>query len=274
MKIIEYGKQNHEVIMLLHGGGLSWWNYRSEAELLGGRYHVVLPILDGHADSDEDFVSIEENAGRIISCIDRDYGGSVLLIGGLSLGAQILAEMLSQREDVCRYAVIESASVIPSRMTNALIGPAFSSSHSLVQKRWFAKMQFGYLRIRDDLFEDYFRDTAKISKGNMIAFLKANTAYEAKRELQKCRARVRIVVGAKEQKGILRSAQLLHRVIPGSMLEVKEGLYHGEYSINHPDQYTADLMGFLNSYAAGRPDAGIDATAPNRENIKQGLEVL
>lgn len=85
--------------MLLHGGGLSWWNYRAEAELLSGRYHVVLPILDGHAESDHDFTSIEENASRVISFIDREYGGSVLLIGGLSLGAQVLTEMLSQRED-------------------------------------------------------------------------------------------------------------------------------------------------------------------------------
>ena len=31
MKYIEYGKENNEVIMMLHGGGLSWWNYRKEA---------------------------------------------------------------------------------------------------------------------------------------------------------------------------------------------------------------------------------------------------
>ena len=60
MKIIEYGKQNREVIILLHGGGLSWWNFRQEAELLCDRYHVVLPVLDGHAESDEAFVSIED----------------------------------------------------------------------------------------------------------------------------------------------------------------------------------------------------------------------
>lgn len=71
--------------MLLHGGGLSWWNYRVQAELLSDRCHVVLPILDGHAGSDNDFVSIEENASRIISFIDREYCGSVLLIGGKGL---------------------------------------------------------------------------------------------------------------------------------------------------------------------------------------------
>ena len=242
MKIIEYGEKNHEVIMLLHGGGLSWWNYRAEAELLGDRYHVVLPILDGHADSDADFVSIEENAGRIMAFTDRLYGGSVLLIGGLSLGAQVLAEMLSQRGDICRYAIIESASVLPSRITNTLIGPAFASGYSLIRKKWFARMQFRYLRIRDDLFGDYCTDTPKIPKSSMIAFLKANTGYTLDPGIQKSRAQVRIVVGEKEQKKMIRSAELLHEALPGSRLEKKTGLYHGEYSINHPEVYVNDLL--------------------------------
>ena len=245
MKIIEYGTQNPDVIILLHGGGLSWWSFRSVAELLCGRYRVVLPVLDGHADSDADFVSIEENARRIISHIDTVYGGSVLMIGGLSLGAQILVEILAQRPDICKYAVIESASVIPSRVTNALIGPTFSSSYGLIRQEWFAKMQFKYLRMRDDLFEDYFRDTAKITKENMISFLKANTSYAPKPELGNCRAKVRVVVGGKEQKDMLRSARLLHEMLPESTLEIKEGLYHGEYSINHPEKYAADLCAMM-----------------------------
>lgn len=228
--------------MLLHGGGLSWWNYRAEAELLGRRCHVVLPILDGHAGSDHDFTSIEENASRILSFIDSEYGGSVLLIGGLSLGAQILVEMLTQRKNICRYAIIESASVIPSRGTNALVGPTFDLSYSLIRKKWFAKMQFRYLRIREDLFEDYYRDTSNISKNNMISFLKANTEYEVKSCFQNTGARVRIIVGEKEQKKMLRSAKLLHDLLPGSRLEIKDGLYHGEYSINHPEIYVENLL--------------------------------
>ena len=34
MQYREYGTENKETVMLLHGGGLSWWNYRAEAELL------------------------------------------------------------------------------------------------------------------------------------------------------------------------------------------------------------------------------------------------
>ncbi len=40
--MMEFGQQNPDVIMLLHGGGLSWWNYREVAKRLAERYHVVL----------------------------------------------------------------------------------------------------------------------------------------------------------------------------------------------------------------------------------------
>ena len=101
MTVMEYGQQNRDVVMLLHGGGLSWWNYREVAKRLAGQYHVVLPVLDGHADSDAPFTSIEDNAARLISYIDAHFGGRVLLLGGLSLGGQVAVEMLSQRKDIC-----------------------------------------------------------------------------------------------------------------------------------------------------------------------------
>lgn len=245
MKTVEFGKQNNDVIMLLHGGGLSWWNYKAEAELLKNQYHVVLPILDGHAGGDNDFISIEENASRLISFIDKEFGGSVLLIGGLSLGAQILVEMLTQRNSICQSAVIESASVIPSKLTNYLIKPMFSLSYGLVKKKCFAQMQFDYLHIRKDLFEDYYRDTSQISKENMIAFLEANTSYEIKPNLQDVHAKVRILIGEKEQKKMICSAEQLHKVLPGSVLEIKKGLYHGEYSINCPEEYTKELLDII-----------------------------
>lgn len=69
----EFGQHNSEIILLLHGGGLSWWNYREAAKILSARYHVVLPVLDGHADSDAPFTTIEDNAAGLISYIDDRF---------------------------------------------------------------------------------------------------------------------------------------------------------------------------------------------------------
>lgn len=104
MKTVEFGKENKDVIVLLHGGGLSWWNYREAAELLKDRFHIVMPILDGHTGSDTSFTSVENNAKEILSYIDERFGGHILLAGGLSLGGQVLVEMLSQKNNFCKFA--------------------------------------------------------------------------------------------------------------------------------------------------------------------------
>ena len=243
--MIEFGQQTPAVVMLLHGGGLSWWNYREVAELLAERYHVVLPVLDGHADSDAPFTSIEDNAARLISCIDAQFGGQVLAIGGLSLGGQVNLEMLSQRKDICRYALLESTLVKPSKLTAAMIGPAFGMSYGLIKQKWFAKLQADYLGIPKPLFDDYFRDTCAIGKADMIAFLKANSLYTIKPSLSETTAKTKIVAGAKAQKSIRDSAKLLREAIPGSRMEILPGLRHGDLSINKPEQYVKILTNWL-----------------------------
>ena len=241
MTVAEFGKQNTDTILLLHGGGLSWWNYREVARLLEKDCHVILPVLDGHADSNAAFTTIEDNAARLISYIDTHFGGQVTVLAGLSLGGQVALEMLSQRSDICRFALIESATVKPSKLTAALIGPTFGMSYGLIKQHWFARIQADYLGIPNELFEDYYRDTCAITKADMIAFLQANSTYEIKPALAETTAKVKLVAGTKELKSILDSAKLLHNTIPGSQLEILPGLRHGDLSINHPEHYVQML---------------------------------
>ena len=245
MTFVEYGQQNKDMILLLHGGGLSWWNYREVAQKLAGQYHVVMPVLDGHADSDAPFRTIEDNAARLISYIDARFGGQVLAIGGLSLGGQVAVEMLSQRPEICQYALIESALVKPMKLTSALIGPTFGMSYGLISQKWFSKLQADFLGIPRTLFDDYYRDTCAISKTDMIAFLKANSIYTIKPSLSETKAKVKIVAGAKEQKNIRDSAELLHKAIPESNMEILPGLRHGDLSINQPEQYVKILTDWI-----------------------------
>ena len=249
MQFREYGADRKDTILLLHGGGLSWWNYREAAELLQGEYRVLLPILDGHAGSDRPFTSIEENAAEIIRYIDEHLGGSVLLAGGLSLGGQVLLEMLSQRKELCSCALIESAAVLPSKLTNALIAPAFGASYGLIQNRSFAKLQFQSLHIKQSLFEDYYRDSCRIKKQDMIAFLKANTSYALKESFCDSTARVHIFVGEKETGEILRSADAICQARPTCRKHCLPGLRHGEFSLNHADRYAEAIRRILSGGA-------------------------
>ena len=236
MIVKEYGKSNEDIIMLLHGGGLSWWNYEEVSEILKSNYHVILPILDGHSGSDRDFTSIENNANEIIEYIDNNYNGNVKLIGGLSLGAQILLDILSKRDNICEYAIIESALVCPMKMTNILIESSINMSYGLINKKWFSKLQFKSLKIKKELFDKYYIDSSNITKNNMISFLKANSNYHLK-NIKTNKSKSIVIVGSKERPIMIKSAKRIHDELINSELEILSGYYHGDLSINHPNEY-------------------------------------
>ena len=236
MIVKEYGKSNKDIIILLHGGGLSWWNYEEVSEILKSNYHVILPILDGHSGSDRDFTSIENNANEIIEYIDNNYNGNVKLIGGLSLGAQILLDILSKRDNICEYAIIESALVCQMKMTNRLIEPSINMSYGLIKKRWFSKLQFKSLKIKKELFDKYYIDSSNITKNNMISILKANSNYHLK-NIKTNKSKSIVIVGSKERLIMIKSAKRIHDELINSELEILSGYYHGDLSINHPNEY-------------------------------------
>ena len=246
LNYVEYGKENNEIIILLHGGGLSWWNYREIAIKLQNKYRIILPILDGHAGSDAPFTTIENNAKSIIKFIEEQLKQSVLCIGGVSLGAQITLEILSKKKDICKYALIESALVLPSKLTRALIKPSLDCSYFLIKYKWFAKMQFKYLKIKDSLFAEYYNDTCAITKENMIHFMQENMQYTLKEEIKQYSGKIHIFAGEKEIASIKKSAQYIHTAIKDSTLTYLPKMNHGEYSLNHPEEYVNHLLKIIN----------------------------
>ena len=142
--------------------------------------------------------------------------------------------------------MIESALVIPSKLVASLLEPSINSCYSLISNRYFAKLQFKSLKIRNDLFEDYYKDTCGITKVNMISFLKENAIYTLKDSIEECESKVFIYVGSKERHVIKKSAKIINNKIKNSQLVVLDKLYHGEFSINYSDKYTQTILNIVN----------------------------
>ena len=66
----------------------------------------------------------------------------------MSLGGQILLEILSKNPNICECAIIESALVIPMDFTCKMIEPIFNLSYCLISKKWFSKLQFKSLKLK------------------------------------------------------------------------------------------------------------------------------
>lgn len=246
MLFTQTGDSQNPTIILLHGGGLSDWSWQPVASLLQPDYHVITPIIDGHgADGKTAFTSIEASASTLIRYIDTHCGGRVFALAGLSIGAQIATEVLSQRPDIAWYAIIESALVYPIKGTTALTAPSYGLFYGLIAKRWFAKLQAKSLCVPDHLFETYYQDSLQISKQSLINITLSNGTYALKNTISHTTAKVLLIVGSKELGIMKKSAHRLHDCIKNSELYIAKGMKHGELSLVHTDEYVRLLQAFF-----------------------------
>ena len=114
-----------------------------------------------------------------------------------------------------------------------------------IKQKWFSKLQFRSLRIKSELFDDYYRDTCGITKQNMIAFLQESSMYSMKKTLGECTAKIHLFAGERENRRILYSAKKIREAIKNCDLHILPSMYHGEFSINHADRYAEELYDII-----------------------------
>ena len=232
------GNINKPVIILLHGGGLSDWSLDGLVKQFEEDYYVVTTVIDGHGeDGANEFISIEDSANKVIKYIKENFNSSVYAICGLSIGAQIVCEILAKEKSITKYAVIESALVYPLKMATALTVPTYELAYGLIKKRWFSKMQAKTLCVPEQLFETYYNDSLKITKQSLINITKSNGSYVLKKSVEDTTAKVLIIVGEKEIGIMKKSAKLIHKTLKGSTLFIAPKLKHGEFSLVHYTKY-------------------------------------
>jgi len=246
MQFKKFGNKKNPVILFLHGGGLSWWSWKQEIDCFQKDYCVVAAILDGHGDDwTTPFISIQNSAQKLITYIYENFGGQVFCICGLSIGAQIVVEVLSQEKDIAENAVIESALVISMKKTTALMTPLYHWTYGLIKKPWFAKLQAKTLNVPDDLFENYFNDSSRMTKESLINMTKSNGNYSIPSALEDTNAKALILVGEKELGIMKKSAFLLNKTMKASVLKVIKNSGHGEISLINYKAYVEVLEQFF-----------------------------
>jgi pimeloyl-ACP methyl ester carboxylesterase len=234
----EFGNSKNPTIILIHGGGLSWWMWKTQIEVLSKDYCVVTPILDGHGDDFKtDFVSIEESAEKVINYIKKNQNGKVFAIGGLSIGAQIVVEILSQESEITKFAVIESALVYPIKTITVFTVPMFNLFYGLIKIKWYARLQAKTLNIPPELFDFYFNDSSRMSKKSLINMTISNGNFSMSQKIENSTAKTLILVGEKELPIMKKSAVKLSKTIKHSTLKILPKYSHGEISISNPREY-------------------------------------
>ena len=66
MTIHEFGKENDEIVVLIHPSAVMWDYFEYVIPLMKDRYHLLIPALPGYDTQREgDFTSVEEIASEL-----------------------------------------------------------------------------------------------------------------------------------------------------------------------------------------------------------------
>lgn len=113
MKYFEFGQENPELMVLLHGGGTSYLSILPTAQKIAEKYHVVLLAYDGFNpfEPETEFRSIAYEAKCLEDYIIENHDGKVDILYGLSYGCRTLMQILEDNRLEITTAIADGMSL-------------------------------------------------------------------------------------------------------------------------------------------------------------------
>lgn len=244
-------------IVLLHGFPFNRTLWREQVEAFGERYRVITVDLRGHGETaaTRDTATMEEMAADVAALLD-DLGIARVVLGGLSMGgyvalafyrlfpervrALILADTRPQadtgearltREETAARALAEGMHTVADAMLPKLLAPSTHDERPEV-----------VARVRRMILNTDPQGAASALRGMAVR----RDQTELLREIN-CPAL--IIVGDLDRITPLADAELMHREIRGSRLEVLAGAGHVS-NIERPAEFNRALENFLRELEA------------------------
>mgnify|MGYP000844226392 CR=1 FL=1 len=254
MKFHEFGDKNLPPILLIHGGGSSWWNYLRQARILSHKYHVILPTLNGHGEEFQKYyISTEDSAQEILNYVRQNYDGKLFAIGGVSLGGQIAMELLSIDSKLAEKAIIDGSLCITQPRLAKISIFLVSIFSKLMFSKSSCKLQLSimnqcYPRLAylDELKNYFMEDMPRTPIKTLVTIYKTYIGYyKLKSSISKSKAKVLYIYGEKELNCVKESAGVFEQLHPNTILYEAKGYNHGYLSAYLPQEWLRLVVPFL-----------------------------
>jgi len=243
----ETGKENEETIVFIHGGGLSGWMWDKQLEGFTD-YHCLVPDLPEHGKSKHVApLTIETAAEQIIELIkDRAHNKKAHIIG-ISLGGQLVVQILSMAPEVVDHA-ITSGTVVRQyygKITLTLI-PLGTIFQLFLRSDFILKKYMESSKMPLEYLENYKKDILEFNTyGLTKRMLSENAAFRIPKGLCKVENPVLISMGETEWEIVHESAEDLNKCLPNSKIFKAPGLYHA-WNLESPELFNKRVWAWIN----------------------------
>jgi pimeloyl-ACP methyl ester carboxylesterase len=215
----ETGSDNNETIVFLHGGGLAGWIWDEQVKYFQD-YHCIVPDLPEHGKSAEvKPFTIDGSAGMVVDLINNHaYNGKAHVVG-LSLGAQIIVQIMATHPEVVDNALITGTLVRTMPNTETLlklVDYTFKAYEPVKDTNFFIKANMRMYNISKNHFDQFKESTLQIKADSLNRILYDNLFFKLPEGLENLDVPVLVMMGEKDYKVIKESAKDLIRSIPNS----------------------------------------------------------
>lgn len=256
MKFHEFGDKKNPHIMLIHGGGNAWWNYLRQARVLSERYYVILPTMDGHGEEHEiPYVSTEATADKLMDYINENCDGKLFALCGVSLGGQIVIELLSRKPDLAKKAIIDGSVCYPTPNMARFCTLTFKLTYRFLFSEKACKRQLALMPkmlpekmlYSKELQDYYMKEMPLQPKKTMVSVYHTYMYYHLKESLRDTKAQVMYWYGEKEMKCVKKSAQLFKSYVPNCQIYEAKGYNHGYLALYLPEEWLTLACAFFDN---------------------------
>ena len=184
-------------------------------------------------------MSTEATADKLLAYIDERCGGRVFALGGVSLGGQIVMELLARRPDVAEKAIIDGSLCIPQpfmalcciALVRTCWGLMFGEKAARRQIKAMPKVLPAKMLYPDELVARYLEDMPRLPKQTMVSIYNTYMRrYRLKDGVRTTKAEVQYWYGEKEMECVKKSARLFQSYVGSAVLYEAKGYDHGYLS--------------------------------------------
>ncbi|MGB9978782.1 alpha/beta fold hydrolase [Methanobacterium sp.] len=245
--IKETGKSNDETIIFLHGDGIANWMWDKQVESFSDYHCIVIDLPEHGKSADVKPFTIKGTAEMIIDIIkERAHGGKANLVG-ISLGAQIIVQILSTAPEVVDHALISGTLVRNSQPTetflellNHLIKVYLPDKNKTIRIMSYARSY----NIPKNLHSKFKESTYIIEPYSLDKIIRENMLFKMPEGLEKANVPVLVMTGEKDYKIINESARNLQKVLPNSKMASAPKSGH-MWNMENPELFNNVLRSWL-----------------------------
>jgi pimeloyl-ACP methyl ester carboxylesterase len=224
LTVIEKGDSQKLPLVLIHGGAGGVWTWDELLKFLP-EFHCYLPELPEHGSSQANGpFTVKSTAQSIINMIRERVPGGNAHVFGLSVGGQIVVEMLAQAPDVFSSAIISGAQLFPipgyrlgiySEKMMALIYwlGILPWKHNDGWIRWNMRSSAGISEVFFDRFKANFQGLTRDTWSHVMS---ENYRYRTPAGLENVTVPTLLIAGAHEKMDIQPTNRMLKTLLPDS----------------------------------------------------------